>query len=45
MVTSCEVVGCAKNRSDAPKEGFFCLTSIVNTDEISQKISGQRCDI
>ena len=28
MVTSCGVVGCAKNRSNAPKEGFFHLPSI-----------------
>ena len=42
MVTSCEVVGCAKNRSNAPKEGFFRLPSIVNTDETSEKLSRQR---
>ena len=36
MVTSCGVVGCAKNRSSAPKEGFFLLPSIVNTDETSK---------
>ena len=45
MVTSCGVVGCAKNRSNAPKEGFFHLPSIVNTDETSQKLSRQRRDI
>ena len=44
MVTSCGVVGCAKNRSNAPKEGFFRLPSI-NTDETSQKLSRQRRDI
>ena len=42
MVTSCGVLGCAKNPSNAPKEGFFHLPSIVNTDETSQKLSGQR---
>ena len=45
MVTSCGVVGWAKNRSNAPKEGFFRLPSIVNTDETSQKLSRQRRDI
>ena len=45
MVTSCGIVGCAKNRSNVPKEGFFRLPSIVNTDETSQKLSGQRRDI
>ena len=30
MVISCGVVGCAKNRSNAPKEGFFSLPSLVN---------------
>ena len=30
MVISCGVVGCAKNRSNAPKEGFFRLPSLVN---------------
>ena len=45
MVTSCGVVGCAKNRSNAPKDGFFRLPSIVNTDETSQKLSRQRRDI
>ena len=44
MVTSCGVVGCAKNRSNAPKEGLFRLPSI-NTDETSQKLSRQRRDI
>ena len=41
MVTSWGVVGCAKNCSNAPKEGSFCLLSIVNTDETSQKLSEQ----
>ena len=45
MVISCQVVGCAKNHSNAPKEGFFRLPSIVNTDETSQKLSRQRCNI
>ena len=45
MGTSCGVVHCAKNRSNAPKEGFFRLPSIVNTDEASQKLSGRRRDI
>ena len=45
MVMSCGIVGCAKNRSNVPKEGFFRLPSIVNTDETSQKLSGQRRDI
>ena len=44
MVTSCGVLGCAKNRSSVPKEGFFRQPSIVNTDETSQKLSEQRCD-
>ena len=44
MVTSCGVLGCAKNRSNVPKEGFFRQPSIVNTDETSQKLSEQRCD-
>ena len=44
MVTSCGVVGCAKNRSNAPKEVLFRLPSI-NTDETSQKLSRQRRDI
>ena len=44
MVTSCRVVGCAKNCSNVPKEGFFRLPSIVNTDETSQKLSEQRRD-
>ena len=44
MVTSCEVVGCAQNRSNAQKEGFFRLPSMVNTDETSEKLSGQRRD-
>ena len=44
MVTSCGVVGCEKNRSNAPKEGFFRLPS-TNTDETSQKLSRQRHDI
>ena len=30
MVTFCGVVGSAKNRSNAPKEGFFPLTSIAS---------------
>ena len=30
MVTSCRVVGCAKSRSNAPKEGFFRLRSIAS---------------
>ena len=42
MVTSCGVVGCAKNRSNALKEWFFRLPSIVNADETSQKLSRQR---
>ena len=45
MVTSCGVVGCAKNRSNAPKEGFFRLPNMVNTDETSQKLPRQRRDI
>ena len=45
MVTSCGVVGCAKNRSNAPKEGFFRLPNMVNTDETSQKLPRQRHDI
>ena len=31
MVISCGVVGYAKNRSSAPKEGFFRLPSLVNS--------------
>ena len=45
MVSSCEVVGCAKNRCNALKEGVVCLPSVVNTDEKSQKLSRQRHDI
>ena len=45
MVTSCRVVGCAKNCNNVPKEGFFRPPSIVNTDETSQKLYGQRRDI
>ena len=44
MVTSCKVVGCAQNRSNAQKEGFFRLPSMVNTVETSEKLSGQRRD-
>ena len=45
MVTSCRIVGCAKNRSNAPKQGFFRLPNMVNTDETSQKLPRQRRDI
>ena len=45
VVTSCGVVGCAKNRSKAPKEGFFRLPSKMNRGETSQKLSGQRHDV
>ena len=37
--------GCAINCSNAPTEGFFCLSSIVNTNENLQILSRQRCDV
>ena len=45
MVTCCRCMGCATNCSNAPTEGFFCLRSIVNTNENLQVLSRQRRDV
>ena len=45
MKSKVGVAGCVKIRGIVVKEGFFCVPIIMNTDETSKMLFGQRVDV